>query len=201
MQIPLIFAGLTFVVGAAIMASAVSLAMIIVGRLILGLGVGVGTTVRKTNFLSWPIQSCQVHMIQPVTVSVGRLIPWGLSGCETCGVPMSSLPLPHCIRTKHGVSQLWGSWRLLARSCLPLGFTRTLRVPEAPCGMDAFLLFGRHHSSWCSGQTLSALACSACSRKQGRGALSQASRGEDGRQGGAFMPSCSCKNVSAPQPV
>lgn len=45
-QIPLIFAGLTFVVGAAIMASAVHIAMIIVGRLILGLGVGVGTTVR-----------------------------------------------------------------------------------------------------------------------------------------------------------
>ena len=46
LQIPLIFAGLTFVVGAAIMASAVHIGMIIVGRLILGLGVGVGTTVR-----------------------------------------------------------------------------------------------------------------------------------------------------------
>jgi hypothetical protein len=44
-QIPLIFAGLTFVVGAAIMAGAVHIAMVIVGRLILGLGVGVGTTV------------------------------------------------------------------------------------------------------------------------------------------------------------
>ena len=46
-QIPLIFAGLTFVVGAAIMAGAVHIAMVIVGRLILGLGVGVGTTVSK----------------------------------------------------------------------------------------------------------------------------------------------------------
>ncbi len=49
-QIPLIFAGMTFVVGAAIMAASVHLAMVIVGRLILGLGVGVGTTVRCTAF-------------------------------------------------------------------------------------------------------------------------------------------------------
>ncbi len=75
MQIPLIFAGLTFVVGAAIMASAVNLGMIIVGRLVLGLGVGVGTTVRKTHSLSWPIQSCQLHKIHLVTVSVGRFVP------------------------------------------------------------------------------------------------------------------------------
>ena len=51
LQIPLIFAGLTFVVGAAIMASAVHIGMIIVGRLILGLGVGVGTTVRPQGLL------------------------------------------------------------------------------------------------------------------------------------------------------
>ena len=53
LQIPLIFAGLTFVVGAAIMASAVHIGMIIVGRLILGLGVGVGTTVQPQR-LSLP---------------------------------------------------------------------------------------------------------------------------------------------------
>lgn len=43
---------------------------------------------------------------------------------------------------------------------------------------DAFLLLGRHHSSWCAEQTFSVLACSACacSRKWGSAALSQAGR-------------------------
>ena len=59
-QIPLIFAGLTFVVGAAIMAGAVHLGMVIVGRLILGLGVGVGTTV-----------SCML-----LTVLMSPCLPW-----------------------------------------------------------------------------------------------------------------------------
>jgi MFS family permease len=54
-QIPLIFAGLTFVVGAAIMAGAVHIAMVIVGRLILGLGVGVGTTVSNIHHASLDI--------------------------------------------------------------------------------------------------------------------------------------------------
>ena len=45
MQVPIIFSGCTFIVGAAIMAGAVHISMIIIGRLILGLGVGVGTTV------------------------------------------------------------------------------------------------------------------------------------------------------------
>ena len=49
MQGPLVFSGLTFIVGAAIMAGAVHISMIIVGRLILGLGVGVGTTVREQS--------------------------------------------------------------------------------------------------------------------------------------------------------
>lgn len=60
-QIPLIFAGLTFVVGAAIMAGAVHIAMVIVGRLILGLGVGVGTTVSK-------IHVCMQSLGHPSTV-------------------------------------------------------------------------------------------------------------------------------------
>ena len=46
MQAPLVFSGITFIVGAGIMAGAVHISMIIVGRIILGLGVGVGTTVR-----------------------------------------------------------------------------------------------------------------------------------------------------------
>lgn len=105
MQIPLIFAGLTFVVGAAIMASAVNLGMIIVGRLILGLGVGVGTTVRKTHSLSWPIQSMPGALDPSGDCFCGMLDPWGLRRCENCGVSESSLPLPHCISTRFGVSQ------------------------------------------------------------------------------------------------
>lgn len=48
-QAPIIFSGLTFIVGAAIMAGAVHISMIIMGRLILGLGVGVGTTVNHLS--------------------------------------------------------------------------------------------------------------------------------------------------------
>ena len=44
LQAPIVFSGITFIVGAAIMAGAVHISMIIIGRLILGLGVGVGTT-------------------------------------------------------------------------------------------------------------------------------------------------------------
>ena len=51
MQAPLVFSGITFIVGAGIMAGAVHISMIIVGRIILGLGVGVGTTVRLQDLL------------------------------------------------------------------------------------------------------------------------------------------------------
>ena len=75
LQIPLIFAGLTFVVGAAIMAGAVHIAMVIVGRLILGLGVGVGTTVRPQRLSPLNMYSA----FRSVTV------PWQLwAPCRWC---------------------------------------------------------------------------------------------------------------------
>ena len=62
-QIPIIFSGATFIVGAAIMACAVHISMIIIGRLILGLGVGVGSTVSAPRhawhaLAHWVLRSC-----------------------------------------------------------------------------------------------------------------------------------------------
>ena len=57
-QIPIIFSGVTFIVGAAIMAGAVHISMIIIGRIILGLGVGVGSTV------SAPWQALHAHVLR-----------------------------------------------------------------------------------------------------------------------------------------
>ena len=57
---------MTFVVGAAIMAGAVHLGMVIVGRLILGLGVGVGTTVHFLLSLATPLKTETVSYIGDV---------------------------------------------------------------------------------------------------------------------------------------
>jgi len=50
-QSVLILAGVMFVIGAALSAGAVNIAMVVLGRLVLGLGVGGGTTARSRAWL------------------------------------------------------------------------------------------------------------------------------------------------------
>ena len=45
MQIPLLVSGVFFVAGAAVMAGAVDIAMLVVGRILLGFGVGIASLV------------------------------------------------------------------------------------------------------------------------------------------------------------
>lgn len=71
-QIPIIFSGATFIVGAAIMAAAVHISMIIIGRLILGLGVGVGSTVSAPRHAlhahaHWVLKYCTLTGHKPLS--------------------------------------------------------------------------------------------------------------------------------------
>ncbi|CAK0785840.1 hypothetical protein CVIRNUC_009052 [Coccomyxa viridis] len=119
-KIPLIFAGLTFVVGAAIMASAVHIGMIIVGRLILGLGVGVGTTVGPIYLAEMAPAKLRgtLNVIFQLLVTIGILV----AGCINLGA-----------RNIHP----WG-WRLpLAIAAVP-GFIILLAgiiLPESPSSL------------------------------------------------------------------
>ncbi len=80
MQSVLILAGVMFVIGAALSAGAVNLSMVVLGRLVLGLGVGGGTTVRPHGRL---FLVCLVCLLSYTLCSAGLcLSAHGSCPCE-----------------------------------------------------------------------------------------------------------------------
>ncbi len=86
MQSVLILAGVMFVIGAALSAGAVNLSMVVLGRLVLGLGVGGGTTVRSHGRL---FLVCLVCLTNYTLSSAGLcLSAHGSRPCEGVGAAL-----------------------------------------------------------------------------------------------------------------
>ncbi|CAL5228352.1 g11467 [Coccomyxa viridis] len=119
-RIPIIFSGATFIVGAAIMACAVHISMIIIGRLILGLGVGVGSTVGPVYLSEMAPAKLRgrLNVLFQLLITVGILV----AGCINLGAKDISP---------------WG-WRLpLAIAAVPgiIILIAGLILPESPSSL------------------------------------------------------------------
>lgn len=75
----MLFAGVFFTLGAIILAAAVNMAMLVIGRLVLGLGVGVGTTVGPVYLseIAPPKLRGTLNVIFQLLITIGILIAGG----------------------------------------------------------------------------------------------------------------------------
>ncbi|CAL8468665.1 g8205 [Coccomyxa elongata] len=90
-KVTMLFAGIFFTLGAIILAAAVNMAMLVIGRLVLGLGVGIGTTVGPVYLseIAPPKLRGTLNVIFQLLITIGILIaglinlgaqyihPWG----------------------------------------------------------------------------------------------------------------------------
>lgn len=79
-QVTMVIAGVFFTIGAVFLAAAVNMAMLIIGRIILGLGVGVGTTVGPVYLseIAPPKLRGTLNVIFQLLITIGILIAGGV---------------------------------------------------------------------------------------------------------------------------
>ena len=78
-QVTMVWAGVFFTIGAVILAAAVNMAMLVIGRLVLGLGVGIGTTVGPVYLseIAPPKLRGTLNVIFQLLITIGILIAGG----------------------------------------------------------------------------------------------------------------------------